>query len=100
MGPRHRRPGPLGCRLVVALRAPHAPQRAHRTPDRSRLGRTVRRHDNSQGGEVTTSLPASVDPKKLTDAMDGRWAHVRQDARESLRDPDFAPVYGETIQEA
>jgi acyl-CoA oxidase len=49
---------------------------------------------------VTSSLPISVDPTILRDVMDGRWAHVRRDARENLRDPDFAPVYGETVQEA
>jgi len=49
---------------------------------------------------VTTSLPASVDPKALQDVLDGRWAHVRRDARESLDDPDFLPVYGESMQDA
>ena len=49
---------------------------------------------------MTSTLPTSVDPKALRDVMDGRWAHVRRDARENLRDPDFAPVYGETVQEA
>jgi acyl-CoA oxidase len=49
---------------------------------------------------LTTSLPASVDPKALQDILDGRWAHIRRDARENLRDPDFLPVYGESVQEA
>jgi len=49
---------------------------------------------------VTSILPGSVDPQKLQEVMDGRWAHVRRDARANLRDPDFAPVYGETVQEA
>ncbi|SFF49623.1 acyl-CoA dehydrogenase family protein [Blastococcus tunisiensis] len=49
---------------------------------------------------MTSSLPASIDPTKLRDVMDGRWAAVRRDARENLRDPDFLPVYGETMQEA
>jgi acyl-CoA oxidase len=49
---------------------------------------------------VTTSLPASVDPTVLQEVLDGRWAHVRRDARENLNDPDFLPVYGETNQEA
>jgi acyl-CoA oxidase len=49
---------------------------------------------------VTSSLPASVDPKALRDILDGRWAHVRRDARENLRDPDFLPVYGESMQDA
>ena len=49
---------------------------------------------------MTTSLPPSVDPKALQEVMDGRWAHVRRDARENLRDPDFLPVYGENVAEA
>jgi acyl-CoA oxidase len=49
---------------------------------------------------VTSSLPASVDPKALQEVLDGRWAHVRRDARENLRDPDFLPAYGESVQEA
>jgi acyl-CoA oxidase len=49
---------------------------------------------------VTSTVPTSVDPGKLREVMDGRWAHVRLDARENLRDPDFLPVYGETMQEA
>jgi acyl-CoA oxidase len=49
---------------------------------------------------LTTSLPASVDPKALQDILDGRWAHIRRDARENLRDPYFLPVYGESVQEA
>jgi acyl-CoA oxidase len=43
---------------------------------------------------------ASVDPKAIQDVLDGRWAHVRRDARENLKDPDFLPVYGENTQEA
>ncbi|HYH71825.1 MAG TPA: acyl-CoA dehydrogenase, partial [Nocardioides sp.] len=49
---------------------------------------------------MTTSLPASVDPKALQEVLDGRWAHVRRDARENLNDPDFLPVYGESMQDA
>ena len=49
---------------------------------------------------MTTNLPASVDPQALQDVLDGRWAHVRRDARENLQDPDFLPVYGESVQEA
>jgi len=49
---------------------------------------------------VTTSLPASVDPKAIQEVLDGRWAHVRRDARENLNDADFLPVYGENVQEA
>jgi acyl-CoA oxidase len=49
---------------------------------------------------VTSTLPTTVDPRALQEVLDGRWAHVRQDAREHLGDPEFAPVYGETGQEA
>jgi acyl-CoA oxidase len=37
---------------------------------------------------VTSTLPPSVDPKKIQEILDGRWAHVRLDARENLDDPD------------
>ena len=48
-----------------------------------------------------TSTPiAPVDPKVLREVLDGRWAHVRRDARENLDDPDFLPVYGESMTEA
>ncbi len=56
---------------------------------------------------MTKSLPAPVDaqqtpvdPKAIREVLDGRWAHVRRDARESLTDADFLPVYGETMTEA
>ncbi|WP_309229381.1 MULTISPECIES: acyl-CoA dehydrogenase [unclassified Blastococcus] len=49
---------------------------------------------------MTKSLPAPVDLKAIREVLDGRWAHVRRDARESLTDPDFLPVYGETMQQA
>jgi acyl-CoA oxidase len=49
---------------------------------------------------VTSTLPTSVDPARIQEVLDGRWAHVRRDAREQLGDPEFAPVYGETMQEA
>jgi acyl-CoA oxidase len=49
---------------------------------------------------MTSSLHASVDPASLQEVLDGRWAHVRRDAREHLDDPDFLPVYGEDVQEA
>ncbi|WP_324275472.1 acyl-CoA dehydrogenase [Blastococcus brunescens] len=49
---------------------------------------------------MTSTVPTPVDPRQLREVMDGRWAHVRRDARENLRDPDFLPVYGETMQEA
>jgi acyl-CoA oxidase len=49
---------------------------------------------------MTSSLPTTVDPAAIQEVLDGRWAHVRRDAREHLDDPEFAPVYGETLQEA
>jgi acyl-CoA oxidase len=49
---------------------------------------------------VTSTLPPPVDPARIQEVLDGRWAHVRRDARENLDDPDFLPVYGENVQEA
>jgi acyl-CoA oxidase len=49
---------------------------------------------------VTSTLPTSVDPTAIQEVLDGRWAHVRRDARKNLRDPDFLPVYGESMQDA
>ena len=56
---------------------------------------------------MTKSLPAPVDaqqtpvdPKAIREVLDGRWAHVRRDARANLDDPDFLPVYGETMADA
>src|SRR3954470_21224468 len=116
MGPQLRRTGPLGRRLLAAPRATHAPDRARRTPDRSPRGpaspasssphrRAPHRrsaHHEQHGGQVTNTLPtpAGVDPRALQEVLDGRWGHVRRDARENLRDPDFLPVYGESMQEA
>jgi acyl-CoA oxidase len=50
-----------------------------------------------------TSTPTPlgpVDPARIQEVLDGRWAHVRQDAREQLGDPEYAPVYGESMTEA
>lgn len=49
---------------------------------------------------IPTSTSPSVDPARITEVLDGRWAHIRRDARENLDDPDFLPVYGESMQEA
>ncbi|SDZ15357.1 Acyl-coenzyme A oxidase [Micromonospora pattaloongensis] len=49
---------------------------------------------------MTSTLPTSVDPAAIRDVLDGRWAHVRRDARENLHDEEFLPVYGESVQEA
>ncbi|MEP6560277.1 MAG: acyl-CoA dehydrogenase family protein, partial [Nakamurella sp.] len=52
------------------------------------------------GGAKNSSPANSVDPARLQEVLDGRWAGLRQAARELLRDPEFGPVYGETIQQA
>ncbi|MGY2002762.1 acyl-CoA dehydrogenase family protein [Blastococcus sp. SYSU DS1024] len=49
---------------------------------------------------MTSTLPPTVDPALLQEALDGRWAHVRRDARENLHDPGMLPVYGESMAEA
>ncbi|WP_456600221.1 acyl-CoA dehydrogenase family protein [Blastococcus sp. SYSU DS0616] len=49
---------------------------------------------------MTSTLPTTVDPTLLQEALDGRWAHVRRDARENLHDPEMLPVYGESMAEA
>jgi acyl-CoA oxidase len=50
---------------------------------------------------TSTPVPLSpVDPARITEVLDGRWAHVRRDAREQLGDPKYAPVYGESMTEA
>ncbi|MGZ4546428.1 MAG: acyl-CoA dehydrogenase family protein, partial [Blastococcus sp.] len=49
---------------------------------------------------MTSTLPGTVDPQKLQETLDGRWAHVRRDARENMHDEDFLPTYGENVEEA
>ncbi|WP_369255828.1 acyl-CoA dehydrogenase family protein [Geodermatophilus amargosae] len=49
---------------------------------------------------MTSTLPRTVDPACLQEVLDGRWAHVRRQAREQLGDRRWAPVYGESVQEA
>ncbi|MGC9666093.1 acyl-CoA dehydrogenase [Planosporangium sp. 12N6] len=49
---------------------------------------------------MTSTVPTSVDPAKIRDVLDGRWAHVRREARENLHDPEFIPVYGESMLQA
>ncbi|MGY1719906.1 acyl-CoA dehydrogenase [Blastococcus sp. SYSU DS0552] len=49
---------------------------------------------------MTSTLPTTVDPAHLQEALDGRWAHVRRDARENLHDPEMLPEYGESMAEA
>ncbi|WNV75971.1 acyl-CoA dehydrogenase [Geodermatophilus sp. DSM 44513] len=49
---------------------------------------------------MTRSLPPAVDPARLTEVLDGRWAHVRRHAREHLHDPDLLPAPGEGMAEA
>jgi len=49
---------------------------------------------------MTSSTPTAVDPVRLQQVLDGRWAHTRDECRELLRDSDFAPTYGESITES
>ncbi|SFP11873.1 Acyl-coenzyme A oxidase [Geodermatophilus dictyosporus] len=49
---------------------------------------------------MTATLPTTVDPARLQEVLDGRWAHVRRDAREQLSGPGYAPVHGESVEEA
>ena len=50
---------------------------------------------------MTSTQPLiQVDPARLTEVLDGRWAQVRRDAREQLGERKYAPVYGETSAEA
>ena len=99
LGPRRRRDGPFGRRLVAARGSPHAPRRTRCSPDRSRLGRPLRRRRHPAPPTARRNSdqhrPTTVDPTKIQEVLDGRWAHVRRDARENLNDPDFLPVYGE-----
>src|SRR4051812_14345839 len=100
LGPRRRRAGPLGRRLVAPGRAPDAAHRTRRSSHRSRVVGSLGHRHELPGGEVTSSLPTSVDPARIQEVLDGRWGHVRRDTREHLGDPEFAPVYGENVQEA
>ncbi|GII23319.1 acyl-CoA dehydrogenase family protein [Planosporangium mesophilum] len=49
---------------------------------------------------MTSTVPSSVDPAEIRDVLDGRWAHVRRDARDNLHDEEFLPVYGESVLQA
>jgi acyl-CoA oxidase len=49
---------------------------------------------------VTNAQQTPVDPAVLREVLDGRWSHIRRDARENLGDADFLPVYGESMTEA
>ncbi|GAB3352331.1 acyl-CoA dehydrogenase family protein [Modestobacter lapidis] len=46
------------------------------------------------------TIPASVDPVRIQEVLDGRWAHVRRAVREQLDDAAFTPVPGESMAEA
>ncbi|GAB3210049.1 acyl-CoA dehydrogenase [Marinactinospora thermotolerans] len=48
---------------------------------------------------ATTSVPENIDTDVLRSLLDGRWAHIRQMARQSLRGELFAPVHGLTVEE-
>jgi len=45
-------------------------------------------------------MTGTVDPRAIQQVLDGRWAQVRQDAREQLGTADYAPVYGESMAQA
>lgn len=49
---------------------------------------------------MTNAQQTPVDPAVLREVLDGRWSHIRRDARENLGDADFLPVYGESMTEA
>ncbi|MEV8505716.1 acyl-CoA dehydrogenase [Actinoplanes sp. NPDC051475] len=49
---------------------------------------------------MTSSVPGSVDPARLQDVLDGRWAHIRRAARTELAGDRFTAVYGETGEQA
>ena len=49
---------------------------------------------------MTSTPPRPVDPASIQEVLDGRWGHVRRDAREHLHDPDLLPTYGESMREA
>lgn len=44
-------------------------------------------------------IPTPVDPARIQEVLDGRWAHVRREARERLG-AEYAPVYGESVAQA
>jgi len=44
--------------------------------------------------------PETVDPRAIQQVLDGRWAHVRQAAREKLGTAGYAVVHGESMTEA
>src|SRR5690625_682080 len=46
-----------------------------------------------------TEQPLRVNRTELRRLLDGRWAHVREQARDVLRGDDFAPVAGLPMQE-
>ena len=49
---------------------------------------------------MTSTVPTSVDPARVQEVLDGRWAHVRRSAREQLGRPGYTPVPGESMAEA
>ena len=49
---------------------------------------------------MTKPQQTPVDPAVLREVLDGRWSHIRRDARENLGDADFLPVYGESMAQA
>ncbi|OJF10797.1 acyl-CoA dehydrogenase family protein [Couchioplanes caeruleus] len=48
---------------------------------------------------MSRSHAGPVDPARLREVLDGRWAHIRKSARERI-DDKFLPVYGESGEQA
>src|SRR6478672_9596359 len=97
LGPGRGRNGPGRSRPVARLGRAHAPRGPRGTPDRPGLGRAVRRVDRPgrHGGEEMSTLSTA-----LRTAIDGRWAHVREEARSELEPARFAPPTEElTLEE-
>src|ERR1700744_6220463 len=46
-----------------------------------------------------TPFDQSVDVNSLRHVLDGRWAWIREEVRNTLRDPLFAPSEGLTVDE-
>jgi acyl-CoA oxidase len=61
-------------------------------PDVARVKIIKRRPNGEDSAHMTMdALDINVDPQALRRVLDGRWAQVRDEARETMRDPVFAP---------
>lgn len=49
---------------------------------------------------MSSTLPGAVDAARIQEVLDGRGTSLRQELRGILADPEFAPVYGETMSQA